>query len=80
MVRTVISLDVEEKRWLDRKARQLDKPMTAVVRDAVAHYRASQRDGEGIALDGLLRKTRGIWKQGDGLAYQRKLRAEWNRP
>jgi len=25
----------------------------------------------------LAENTRGIWKQGDGLAYQEKLRAEW---
>jgi hypothetical protein len=25
----------------------------------------------------LLEQTRGIWKKGDGLAYQRRLRREW---
>ncbi len=26
----------------------------------------------------LLAQTQGIWKQGDGLAYQTKLREEWD--
>ena len=30
-------------------------------------------------LDSLLRRTRGIWRRGDGLAWQRKLRDEWSR-
>lgn len=27
----------------------------------------------------LLENTKGIWQQGDGLAYQENLRAEWDR-
>jgi hypothetical protein len=30
--------------------------------------------------DELLLQTRGLWKQGDGLRYQEKIRDEWNRP
>ena len=26
----------------------------------------------------LLNQTQGIWQQGDGLAYQMKIREEWN--
>jgi hypothetical protein len=29
--------------------------------------------------DELLMKTSGLWKQGDGLHYQEKIRDEWNR-
>ena len=29
--------------------------------------------------DELLLKTSGLWKQGDGLRYQEKIRDEWNR-
>ena len=29
--------------------------------------------------DELLLKTSGLWKQGDGLHYQKKIRNEWNR-
>jgi hypothetical protein len=29
--------------------------------------------------DELLLETSGLWKQGDGLRYQEKIRDEWNR-
>jgi hypothetical protein len=32
------------------------------------------------SFDQLLEDTQGIWSQGDGLEYQRRLRAEWDRP
>ena len=31
------------------------------------------------AFDELLMLTSGLWKQGDGLRYQEKIRDEWNR-
>lgn len=79
MVRTVISLDPEEKAWLDRKSRETGKPMTALVREAVARYRAEDGKRRRSALTDLLDQTSGLWKQGDGLAWQRKLRGEWER-
>jgi hypothetical protein len=32
------------------------------------------------SFDELLEDTQGIWTQGNGLEYQRRLRAEWDRP
>ena len=75
MVRIVISLDPEEKAWLDDTARRSGKPMTAVVREALARYRAQ----DGRRNKAALANTRGIWKRGDGLAWQRKLRGEWDK-
>lgn len=79
MVRIVISLDPEEKAWLDDTARRSGKPMTAVVREALARYRAQDGRRNKAALATLLANTRGIWKRGDGLAWQRKLRGEWDK-
>lgn len=31
-------------------------------------------------LKRLLKDSRGIWKEGDGLEYQRRIRAEWRDP
>ncbi len=39
MVRTVISLDPEDKRWLDQKARAEQVPTAEVVRRALRRYR-----------------------------------------
>lgn len=35
---------------------------------------------EDDALNQLLSETSGIWSAGDGLEYQRRIRAEWDRP
>ncbi|MCC7272383.1 MAG: ribbon-helix-helix protein, CopG family [Alphaproteobacteria bacterium] len=78
MVRTVISLDPEEKAWLDRKARETRRPMTAIVREAVARYRAEESRRRKPALPALLDQTSGMWKHGDGLAWQVGLRREWD--
>jgi hypothetical protein len=78
MIRTVISLDEQDKAWLDRVARSERVPMTKLVRRAIRRLREEQEGAPG-ELDRLLRETAGIWKAGDGLAYQRRLRAEWDR-
>ena len=79
MVRTVISLDEEDKRWLDARARETRVSMAEVVRQAVQRLR-EESAREARATDELLQQTSGIWKQGDGLAYQRRVRDEWKMP
>lgn len=76
MVRTVIALDDDDKRWLDRKAKEEGVPMTELVRRAVRLFRR-QAPAQGRSLDELLQATSGLWKHGDGLRYQRRLRREW---
>ena len=76
MVRTVIGLDPEDKRWLAEKAREEHMPMAEIVRRAIRNLR---RESEVATqpFDQLLRDTCGIWEQGDGLSYQQRLREEW---
>jgi len=76
MIRTVISLDPDEKKWLDRHARQEHVTMTAVVREAVRLLR-DRSESKTTGLQNLLEETRGLWTRGDGLKYQRRLRGEW---
>ena len=76
MIRTLISLDEEDKRWLDRKAEEEGKTMTELVRTAVRGYREQCESG-GPSLEELLRQTSGLWKEGDGIDYQRAVRDEW---
>jgi len=78
MTRTVVSFDPGDKEWLDRMARERDVPMTQVVRDAVRRFR-QEWSMESPDFKDLLRQTRGIWRKGDGLAYQRSRRREWER-
>lgn len=78
MVRTVISLDEADKRWLDREAEQQHVSMTEVVRQAVQALRAS-REEHRTEFDTLLADTAGIWREGDGLRWQEQQRDEWSR-
>jgi hypothetical protein len=77
MTRTVVSLDPDDKAWLDRQARDRHVTMTEVVRIAVRRLRAAVESGE-VSFDQLLDRTAGTWPRGDGLAYQRRLRTEWD--
>ena len=73
MIRTIISLDTNDKTWLERKARQQGVAMTQLVREAIHRMRQQEE----ASFQDLLRQTRGTWRRGDGLAWQRKLRKEW---
>lgn len=78
LVRTVISLDVAEKRWLDAKAKEERVAMTEIVRRAIRAYREAERRTDSSGFEALLRRTAGIWKpRVDGLEYQNRLRTEW---
>lgn len=78
MPRTILSLDPDDRAWLSRKAKRERTPMTELVRRAVRQFR-KQSGPEKSDLDRLLGETAGLWKQGDGLAYQNRLRREWAR-
>jgi hypothetical protein len=76
MVRTVISLDERDKKWLDRQAARRNVARTALLREAIALLRReavvrprSHRD--------VVERTRGIWKRGDALVWQNGLRDAW---
>jgi Arc/MetJ-type ribon-helix-helix transcriptional regulator len=78
MIRTVISLDEESKEWLDQQARDENVSTAELIRTAVRRYR-DERKGGAPSMKDLLKQTSGIWKAGDGLTYQRRLRKEWQR-
>ena len=78
MVRTLISLDPEDKAWLDRQARRERTPMTRLVRRAIQRLR-KESEAHPSRFDLLLHETSGLQKFGNGLTVQRKLRGEWNK-
>ncbi len=73
MIRTIISLQPDDKEWLERKAESQGVPMTQLVREAVRRM----REQEDVSFEKLLKQTTGLWRKGNGLAYQRRLRKEW---
>lgn len=80
MIRTLISLDPDDKAWLDRRAEEENMTMTQIVRTAVRRYR-QEVDAQAAlpSFEELLSSTAGIWTAEDGLAYQQRLREEWER-
>lgn len=73
MIRTIISLEPEDKAWLERKAEAAGVPVTELVRQAIRRMRRE----EDVSFEKVLKQTRGLWRKGDGLAYQRRAREEW---
>ena len=76
MKRTVVSLEDDDKRWLDRRAAREGVSMTELVRQAVRLLR-QRLEGRDASFDELLDDTRGIWEAEDGLEYQRRSRNAW---
>jgi hypothetical protein len=73
--RTIITLPDEDKAWLEEYSRIQGISMAEGIRMALRLFREKkQRD----TYRALVEQTRGIWVQGDGLDYQRKLRSEWD--
>lgn len=74
--RTIISLPNAQKAWLDAVAKRSGMTMTAVVRDAVAHYQKHLAEPAND-FAALGERLQGTWPKGDGLSYQTTLRDEW---
>ena len=75
-MRTVISLNEDDKKWLDQKAAREGVSMTELVRRAVKRLRVDETSKD---LDGLLDATAGTRRGEDGLKVQKRLPDEWRR-
>lgn len=78
MPRTIITLSESEKLWLDHQAEVEQVPMTEIVRRALLLYRRQTEQPPSPSFDELLQRTSGIWSEGEGLAYQSRIRSEWD--
>ena len=76
MSRTLIALDEQAKAWLAQQAKLERVSMSEIVRRAVNKLRADEERQR--ALDAGIVHTAGIWTHGDGLAWQVRLRGEWD--
>lgn len=74
--RTIISLSESELRWLKQLGKRRGMSMAALVREAVAEYRARTEAPDTVSA---LEKTAGKWKnrKRDALGYVEALRREW---
>lgn len=74
--RMIVTLPEEVKAWLQGYSRTHGISVAEAIRQGIDRLR--EEDGQELYRR-LLEETRGLWRQGDGLDYQRKMRAEWDR-
>ena len=79
MTRTIITISEEDKKWLSRISRQRKQSVAQTIRNAIAELK--RQEGGKLSYKEVLDLTFGIGKghYGDGVEYQRKLRAEWEK-
>jgi len=68
-----VSIGDQDKAWLQRMAHEKGASVAELLREGIR----GMRKGDQAVLDQALMATRGIWRDGDGLGYQRRLRREW---
>ena len=80
MTRILADLSDDDIKWLDARAAELGKSRAAVLREAVASYKAQPRDDDTSWIDAGF----GLWARHgflfDPHDYERRRRAEWTRP
>ncbi len=76
MVRTIVSIEEDDKTWLDLKAAEERISRAELIRQAVRFFRQAS-ETQTRSFHRLLKDTSGIWKGEDGLAYQQRVRDEW---
>jgi predicted DNA-binding protein len=77
MPRTIITIDVEIKKWLDSYSRRTGLSNAEIIRRAIRDYR---RQVGKFNLAQVLQETSGKWDSvtGDSQAYVDALRTEWD--
>jgi 6-phosphogluconate dehydrogenase len=73
--RTIITLSEEDKQWLESYSRAHQVSLAEAVRQGIRRLKDAELEK---TYRTIVQNTRGIWKEGDGLKYQRKSRSEWD--
>lgn len=72
--RTIITISEQEKRWLAAYSGCHGVSLAEAIRRGITCLKSAEGDETYCKL---VQNTAGIWKQGDALAYQNKIRSEW---
>lgn len=73
--RTIITLPKEDKLWLEAYSKVHEISVAEAIRQGIQTLKNSEKEQ---TYRQLVMKTVGIWKKGDGLEYQEKIRSEWH--
>ena len=74
--RTIITISDDDKKWLESYGKACGISLAEAIRRGVKRLREEESEA---AYKAIVRKTKGLWKKGDGLKYQEKIRSEWER-
>ena len=72
--RIIITIPDEDKIWLDAYAEMHKISVADAVHQGIGLLKKGERQK---TYQKLVEITCGIWKKGDGLAHQEKMRGEW---
>ena len=76
MVRTIVTLEDSDKRWLDRYSHRQGRSTAETIRLAIKEFQKASREGD---YRRVLKDTAGLLKGGeDAVRSVRKLRGEWD--
>ena len=76
MVRTIITLEENDKKWLDRYSGRYGRSTAETIRQAIKEFQKQARKGE---YQNILKATAGLFKgKDDSVSFVRKLRGEWD--
>jgi hypothetical protein len=72
--RIIITIPDEDKLWLDGYARERKISVAEAVSQGIGLLKKRQRQN---IYQKMVEITGGIWKKGNGLAYQQEMRGDW---
>ena len=76
MIRTIVTIEESDKRWLDRYSNQHGRSTAETIRLAIREFQKKLRSGD---YRRILKNTAGLLKgKGDSVSFVRKLREEWD--
>ena len=73
--RMIVTINEDDKKWLDGYSKAKDISIAEAIRQGICKLKEANGNSP---YRTLAKKTIGVWRQGDGLEYQQRLRSEWN--
>ena len=73
--RTIITLSEEDKQWLESYSSLHRVSVAEAIRQGIRKLKEAELFEN---YRTIVKKSKGLWKNGEGLDYQQKIRAEWN--
>ncbi len=73
--RTIITISEEDKMWLESYSSLHRVSVAEAIRQGIRKLKDAELFEN---YQALVQNTKGLWKKGDGLDYQKEIRSEWN--